>query len=280
MVMGALEIGGSHICVGAVDPRSLAVQDFRRIDVDSLAPWDQLRAVVGGAAADLRGRVDGWAAAMPGPFDYARGVGGLHPSGKFRAFADRDLNAGFADALGVDRVTWLNDAHAFGVGRHALLAGPRRVLALTFGSGIGSAFVADGLPLTAGEGVPPGGEVYQLPHDGGSLEDRFGPAALVRRHGAVADFRALCDLARVDAEVRGWVGAQFDGLADALAPWLRDFAPDAIAVGGSTCRSWDVFGPALEGGVRRVLGRNVPFDVVVDTERSAMVGAVAYAGRP
>lgn len=278
-MIGALEFGGSHLCVGAVDPGVDAVEGFRRIDLDSRADWATLHQVVTQAAAPWRGRVAYWAAAMPGPFDYAHGIGGSHPAGKFGAFAGRDLSAGLADALGTTDLTWLNDAHAFGVGRHAALAGPRRVLALTFGSGIGAAFVADGIPLTRGPGVPPGGEVYALPHGDGTLEEAYGPAALVAQAATAPDFRSLCAEARRDPGRRAWLSGRFADLADALAPWLTGFDPDAVSVGGSACHSWDLFGPAFEERVDALLGRRVRFDVVADTEQSALIGAAAYAAR-
>lgn len=281
-MIGALEFGGSHLCVGAVDLTAGAapgVVGFRRVDLDSRAAWCTLHDLVADAAAPFRGRVERWAAAMPGPFDYARGVGARHIAGKFRAFAGRDLGAGFADVLASADLTWLNDAHAFGVGRHAALAGPRRVLALTFGSGIGSAFIEDGVPLTGGVGVPAGGEVYALPHGAGTLEEAYGPAALVAQAGSAPDFRSLCDQARRDPDRRTWLTGRFAALADSLAPWFTAFGPDAVAVGGSACRSWDLVGPAFTERVRALLGRRVPFDVAVDTEQSALIGAAAYAAR-
>lgn len=112
-MIGALEFGGSHLCVGAVDLTAGAapgVVGFRRVDLDSRAAWCTLHDLVADAAAPFRGRVERWAAAMPGPFDYARGVGARHIAGKFRAFTGRDLGAGFADVLASADLTWLNDA--------------------------------------------------------------------------------------------------------------------------------------------------------------------------
>lgn len=290
---GCLEIGGSHVCVALVDPGTLEVTRFRRQALDSTGPLEAFAAAVSAALDDLAEPLPGaWAVALPGPFDYAGGVGGTHPSGKLNALAGRDVGALLRPLLHARTITFVNDALAFGIGSAAdpARAGVRRVLGLTFGSGIGSAFVEAGLPVLD-ERVPPGGEVYALPAgragvpqsrpDGradsdGTLEGRFGPAALAARHGC-ATFAELAGLARGDAAIRLALQEDFAGLADALGPWLTPFNPERVACGGGVVRAWDLFGDSFARrlalhapGLREVTHE-------IDTEVTAMRGAVAYA---
>ncbi|WP_460744827.1 ROK family protein [Mariniluteicoccus endophyticus] len=253
----------------AVDPRTGDVVEHTRIPLRAGVPFDELTALVADAAGRIRSTR--WGVAIPGPFDYARGIGGHHPGGKLACLAGRDLRTAWAPILG--ETTWLNDADAFGVGCHASLGRPERLLGLTLGSGIGSAFVVDGLPVAEGPCVPPHGEVHDLPHDGGTIEGQLGPAAIAARLGA-PDLGTLCRRARRDPATLGALRTAMGDLARALASATTGFAPSVVAVGGSPTRSWDLFGDAFATGLGGV--RVVP---LTDTEQVALAGAALYAAR-
>ncbi len=262
-----------------VDPDTLAVTDFSRHPLESTGPLAAFTGAIDAALADLpRPLPAAWAIALPGPFDYAAGIGGRHPGGKLQALAGQDVRALLRPLLGTAPVTFVNDALAFGLGSAAAVAasGVRRVLALTFGSGIGSAFVEDGLPV-ADDRVPPGGEVYALEAAPGlTIEARFGPAALAGRHGC-ASFAELAGHARENQATLQELQHEFVCLADALAPWLEGFAPEVIACGGGVVRAWDLFGDpfaerlALHAPTLRTVSHEI------ETEATAIRGAVAYA---
>lgn len=282
---GSLEIGGSHLTTGLVDPRDWTVQSFARHPLDPTAPLARFIATVRLAVSTVDALPARWAVAIPGPFDYAAGVGGRHPAGKLRALAGLDVRAVLAPVLGTNRITFVNDAVAFGLGAFRLgavdgvrpgLRPPVRLLGLTLGSGIGSAFVEAGR-LVTDERVPPGGEVYALPAGPGiTLEERFGPAALARTRG-FATFRELAAYARTDAGLAESLRDDFRGLADSLAPWLRSFAPDSIACAGGACGAWDVIGQAFADRLIAHAGAGVIVRHIRDLERTAMRGAVAHA---
>lgn len=275
MLAGCLEFGGSHLCIGHIEPGSTEVHHFRRHHLDSGAGLDVLMATIAAAVSAVPGPHPArWAVALPGPFDYSAGIGGLHPARKFSAWAGQDVRALLAPILGSADITFVNDAAAFALGQDVSHPDIDRLIGLTLGSGIGSAFIEGGRPVTDGR-VPPGGEVYAVDCGGMSLEARFGPAALARASG-LSSFRELAELARTDATVAERLRADFMGLADALAPWLRSFAPEVIACGGGVCRAWDIFGPAFTDRLTLIVP-GVHVSAVVDTERAAMWGAVAYA---
>lgn len=267
--VGALELGGSHLSAASVDPTTWVVSDPTRTPLRGDVSFDELTMLVAGAAAHID--ATRWGIAVPGPFDYARGIGGHHPADKLACLAGRDLRTGWAPILG--ETTWINDADAFGVGCHASLGRPERLLGLTLGSGIGSAFVVDGLPVTTGPGVPPHGEVHDLPHEDGTLEGRLGPAAIAARLGA-PDLATVCEQARREPATRQALRTAIGDLAHTLASATGGFAPSVVAVGGSPTRSWDLFGDAFAAAFDGV--RVVP---LTDTERVALAGAALYAAR-
>lgn len=285
--LGALEIGGSHLSVAMLDPTTFAVLAYARLPLDSS---DSLAAFINVAARAVAA-VDvpppdssdprRWAIAIPGPFDYRRGVGGRHPAGKLAALAGVDVADALAPVLGPGPITFVNDATAFALGAAADHAHAGRLLALTFGSGIGSTFIEDRQVVTDDERVPPGGEVYALPVPGfaeHTIESRFGPAALAAARG-YGTFRSLAEYARTDPATAGGIAEDFTGLADALAPWLGAFRPDTIVCGGGVCHAWDLFGPAFAARLTTHVGQAVQVVACPETERVALRGAALAATR-
>lgn len=277
-----------------VDPNTSALTGFRRQPLDSTGPIEAFTAAVDAALVGMPRPLPGaWAVAIPGPFDYAGGIGGEHPSGKLRALAGHDVAAVLRPLLAAHTITFVNDALAFGMGSAVAAApsGVRRVLALTFGSGIGSAFVENGLPVLDGR-VPPGGEVYALPVapdpttepagaptrdvPAATIESRFGPTALAYQHGC-STFAELANRARADRGLLAALQADFAALADALAPWLATFGPEHVACGGGVVRAWDLFGDAFAERLSAHTSELRAVSHEIDTEVTAMRGAVAYA---
>lgn len=279
--VGALEIGGSHVSVAVAESASAAVGAYARFALLPGASLNSFLATVGEAVGGLgdRLRPSRWAVAIPGPFDYDSGIGGVHPSGKLAALAGVDVRAALAPVLGTDDITFVNDATAFALGCfHGFHDHVDRLLALTFGSGIGSTFVEDG-HVVLDDRVPPGGEVYRLPVGDSTLEGRFGPAALAAA-GGFDSFRALSAYARADAATARRLRSDFTALADALGPWLRRFLPEAIVCGGGACHAWDVFGEAFAARLAEHVGPGLRVQPMPDTERVALLGAALVAAAP
>jgi len=147
---------------------------------------------------------------MPGPFDYARGRGDFAGVGKFGSLAGVDLRAELATRLGVpgEQVRFLNDAVAYGLGEWAATAErPRRFVCVTLGTGVGSAWLADGEPVDTGPEVPPHGWAHLLTSGGRPLEDTVSTRAIradfFRRTGVDADVRTIAAAVRDGEEAAG-----------------------------------------------------------------------------
>jgi glucokinase len=86
-----------------------------------------------------------------------------------------DLRQALAARFGwlPSQVRFLKDASAFLLGEIGAGAakGVSRAVGITLGTGIGAAFAVDGHVVTGGKGVPPGGEIWDLPYQGGIIED-------------------------------------------------------------------------------------------------------------
>ncbi|MFG1610785.1 ROK family protein [Actinoplanes sp. NPDC049265] len=252
-----VELGGSHVSATRADPATATTRDQHppARPVDPHAGAAEIVAAVA-AAARSAGPLSGTplSLAVPGPFDYAAGVGRYAGVGKFAALNGVDVRAALYAALDErpSRITFVNDAEAFAVGEWLAGAGPglTRLVGITLGTGIGSAFLDHGRVVRDGPSVPPQGRADLLEIDGRPLEETVSARAVIRAHGrpatGVLDVIRAGDTAALSAYRR---------LGVALAPWIRRFEAQAVVVGGAVAGSWDVIGPLF------VTGLGLPADV-------------------
>ncbi|MFJ8844796.1 ROK family protein [Streptomyces cyaneofuscatus] len=260
-----LEIGGTHVTAALVDMATglPVAESVVRRPVPADADATEILASFAEAARRIPAP-DGahWGVAVPGPFDYAAGVGKFRGIGKFEALHDVDVGAELSDRLPRPRaVSFLNDADAFALGEHhsGAAAGRKRSVCVTLGTGVGSSFLRDGHPVTEGPAVPPEGRAHRISVDGRPLEEVVSRRAIRTRYARAAgldgpaegpDVSAIADLARRgDRHAAETVSGCFTALGRALAPWCVAFRPDVMVIGGSMAASWDLIGPALRAGL-------------------------------
>jgi glucokinase len=289
-----LDIGGTHVTAALVAPtapRPVPSPVIRR-PLRSHAEAGALLDAIARAALALPGGHDPrWGVAMPGPFDYATGVGRFAGVGKFESLNGVDVGAGLRERLAgrCERLCFLNDADAFAVGEYGsgAAAGHDRVICLTLGTGVGSSFLSGGRPVHTGPLVPPGGHAYRLTVHGRPLEDTVSRRAIRAHYArltAVTGDQRLPDVRDMAARARkGDAAAQeafryaFDALGQALAPWIDRFAATAVVVGGSMARSWDLIHPALTTGWTSADRLDVPVLPARQPEEAPLLGAARWA---
>ncbi len=297
--MPVLEIGGTHVTAALVDLTAGEVVDGAgdRVPLPGAGDAQLLLAEITRCATAL-GADPGaaWGVAVPGPFDYAHGIAWFEGVGKFDALRGVDLGEVLRAQIrpAPARVQFGNDAAAFALGEWGFGAGRGcgRMVGITLGTGVGSAFLADGDPVDSGDDVPPGGEVHRLSLHGLPLEDTVSRRAILRRfadRSAAAGRAVEQDVDVHDVAGRARAGDQlahdvlseaFSQLGSALAPWLARFGASTVVVGGSISRSWDLIAPALRHGLDtgglaavRVLPAKNP-------DHAALLGAALLAARP
>lgn len=290
--MPVLEIGGSHVTAAVVSPATGVVEGVHRAGLDSKADADSIIGELCEAAQQLP-LAKGLAVALPGPFDFAAGVA-WYELDKFASLYGHDLGRSLRERLGLDQVSFLNDAEAFTVGEWSAgeLRGLDRCAGITIGTGIGSAFLATGRAIRTGDTVPPGGELYRTTYNGRPLEDWISARAILTRYAeslaspagrstAVASQTAsplpagigvkeVAELARAgDANAKGALVGAFEVLSDALVPWLERFGATRVVLGGSISGAFDVVADVFP----------FPVSATADTEHSALIGAAAHYQR-
>ena len=264
-----IEIGGTHATAAVVETGTwqvLADIGVRRRPLDPHWPTDALVAAIVDAGKSLRLDDESlWGVAIPGPFDYARGIADFHGVGKFDALRGVDLGdvlrRAFTGARG--QVLFVNDAEAFAIGEWAAGAaqGHRRAIGVTLGTGIGSAFLMNGMAQRRGPGVPPDGRLDLVQVERRPLEDLVSRRAIRARYRELAgnpsvgrlDVRDISARARSgDPDATRAVDEALQVLGREVAPRVAKFGASILVVGGSIALAWDVINPPLRSGMDQV----------------------------
>lgn len=264
-----LEIGGTHVSAGQIDLANRRVLPLspRRLPLDARADADTIvRQILDCAATIPAEPGQAWGVAIPGPFDYERGVARFRGVGKFDTLYGVDLGTALRERMTVRpaTVSFINDANAFLLGEWIAGAatGHDRAVGITLGTGIGSAFLDHGTLVEDDPRVPPEGRMHLLSHAGRPLEETVSRRAIRARYRRLrgpdspdetVDVRDIAQRARDgDATATAVIAESFSALGQALAPWLRFFGPTVLVVGGAMSRSWDLVGDGLRLGITRV----------------------------
>lgn len=209
--------------------------------------------------------------AFPGPFDYEEGIALLQGVGKYEALyklSVRDLlrtelqqhstnTPGIiTDLLASADIRFGNDALMFGLGT-GLRFPSERLICLTLGTGLGSAFVENGQLVSATDGVPLNGMLFAEPYRDGIVDDYFGRRGILgmaSQRGILTDNTDVGDLAETarhgDAKARALFHEYGSRLGEMLLPYVIAFKPDRIVLGGQISNSF----PLWENDMREALG--------------------------
>jgi glucokinase len=261
-----LEIGGTHLTAVLVTPEPWAVvgSSLRIAPLNADATTAELLDAFGAAANGVEaGRPAHWVVAVPGPFDYDRGIGLFRDVGKFDHLYGVDVRRGLEVRIRPTPVgvRFLNDADAFGIGEYAVGAARHcdRTVCITLGTGVGSAFLDRGQPVNSGPTVPPDGSIHLVVHNGRPLEETVSRRAIRAAYAAAGgatlaevapDVQVIAERSRQgDHRARSVLTTAFGGLGAALAPLLQRFDPDILVIGGSIAGSWDIVEPAVRSAL-------------------------------
>lgn len=262
------DIGGSHITCAAVD---IASGKILRDTLSERSVNNQASAgeIIGVWAAAIAGslnkvlveNVKGIGFAMPGPFDYVLGICYIKGVAKYENLYGINVGEAIANTLKVPQeflIRFMNDASSFAVGE--AWAGSantvRRSLSITLGTGFGSAFISDRIPIVDGPLVPKIGCVYHLPYRDGIADDYFSTRGLLGRYKRLTGrelkgVKELAALAPSEKAVRDLFADFGDNLALFLAPWLNKFDAEILVIGGNISHAYELFGEIFEESLRR-----------------------------
>lgn len=261
------DIGGSHITCAAIDldSRKILRDTVTGHAVDNQAhagviikTWSDAVAVA--MSKVPHDKIKGIGFAMPGPFDYVKGISYIRGVAKYENLYGFNIGDAVASNLHVGEdflIRFMNDASSFAVGE-AWAGSARdysRSVSITFGTGFGSAFIADRIPVCDGPLVPRIGCVYHLPYGEGIADDYFSTRWFLKQYRLrtgkeVPGVRELASMAPDDQVVNDLFAEFGEKSARFLTPWLKSFEAEVLVIGGNISNAWDLFGKIFRTALR------------------------------
>jgi len=289
-----VDIGGSHISCAAIDldARQYLPETFAESELDNHASandildiWaSTINQTIQKAGAE---NVAGIGFAMPGPFDYANGIAWFDEGvKKYENLYGLNVADAMREKLNFPAsfpVRFINDAAAFAIAEDWIgkSAGTNRSLAITLGTGFGSAFLHNHLPVVSGNEVPALGYVYHLPFENGNADDYFSTRGLLGRFeqrtgqqlSGVKELAVLSGKHQIANELFTDFGYQ---LGVFLKPLLENFGAEVLVIGGNISNAFSLFGPSLLSHFEK---NNVHTRVEISDlkETASMIGSAVLA---
>ena len=278
MILGA-DIGGSHISCALLDAGTLQLlpYSFRRGLMNPhgtadqiLQSWSSCIRKTWNSIGLERSRIG---IAMPGPFDYDRGIALMKGTEKYEALYGIDVRTALASMLDIapEDIRFQNDASCFLLGEMQAKGRSSYVksIGITLGTGLGSAIFERGTVQDANR--------WNRPFDKGFAEEYISTRFFVRRYKALtgATVKGAQELAQM---VPADPSAQqvFHEFARNLASFVRDFVrdehPELLVIGGNISKAWELIYPALEP-IEQEFSIPLKIEAAILGEEAALIGA-------
>ena len=280
-VLVAFDIGGSHISAALCSIVSAQVLRQERAPVPEQFNCAQFVDLLFSLTESLasENELKGAAIAVPGPFDFLHGISLMRH--KLRSLYGVELRALLGERFGWDpgSICFLNDAAAFLLGEieSGAARGAGRAVGISLGTGIGSAFSENGQLVTDSLGIPPGGEIWNLPYANETIEDYLSARAIRQQYRARTGKDVEVDVIAAKIACDPDAAAVFETLGMHLGQMLRmvlaPFAPEIIVIGGGISRSAHLFLPHAR---RQLHGTELVLVPSSLLDQAPLIGATAF----
>jgi glucokinase len=257
-----VDIGGSHISCAAIDlsthhiiPGTVSGQviDNKAGANDILDGWSNT--IAGTMAVIDKKSLAGIGFAMPGPFDYPNGIALFERVEKYESLYGVNVSEELRKRLDLDAdvpLRYINDATAFAIAEAWIGKASNfdKMIALTLGTGFGSAFIDHGIPVLSGDTVPEMGCVWHIPFKKGIADDYFSTRWFIKNYFdktgiTVQGVKDIAVRANDNPEAQAMFEEYGYNMGNFLAPWIRKFDAKVIVIGGNITGAFHLFGNPL-----------------------------------
>lgn len=287
-VVGA-DVGGSHISCALFDLSTMKIVDEVRVERDVnnkaeadiiISQWVEALDCV--LSKTDRAELKGVAFAMPGPFKYAEGIALFDEQvAKYEKLFGVNVAKEIASRLALEENTpirFINDAAAFAVGESWVGVGKNtnKNVAFTLGTGFGSAFINNGLPVVEGKGVSKHGCVWHLPFQDSIADDYFSTRWFQMRWKQLADedikgVKCVVDRLEHNPIAQQLLNEYGENMAKFIGPWLKEYDAETLILGGNISRAYVHFQSSFEQSLRNQ-GVNTKVAISILKEDAAIIG--------
>lgn len=251
IVLG-VDIGGSHITAALVDLESeILIEDsVNRSVIDSKESKEEILSVccrvINSAFGDVPIDERRIGIAMPGPFDYEKGISLIKDQDKFKSLYLTNLKEELSTRLTIaqNQIKFINDAAAFMQGElfNGAAKGCKNAIGLTLGTGLGSAIAINGIAKDA--------DLWNSKFLNGIAEDYLSTKWFVRKYKTLTgrDINGAKELASLFGS-DPYSKQIFNEFGRALGHFLADFIKEnhseVVVLGGNIAQAFSLFAPSL-----------------------------------
>lgn len=276
-----IDIGGSHLTAALVNEatRKFVPDSYTRIRVNSNGTAEEILSNWTSAIQDIykkhpvKNKRIG--IAMPGPFDYNKGISLITSLDKYEALYKLNIKQLLSERLGISAtsILMMNDAACFLRGEvyYGAAKGFTDVIGITLGTGTGSAVHHNGITEDANLGPSPFMESI--------ADEYFSTRWFVKRYATlsgntVKDVKTLVERYGKDENVKVIFDEFVKNLTDFLEGFVKAEKPQIIVMGGNIAQSSSLF---LDDLVAQLAAKGVTIPVVNAQlgEEAAILGAAS-----
>lgn len=263
------DIGGSHISCALIDLEHQVILPESRVtlSVDNKAEAGEILSIWSEAIGEALLGIDvgdlaGIGFAMPGPFDYVKGVALFRLVEKYLGLYGVNVSDRIRKLLSLSPEVpfrYMNDATAFAVGEAWMgtAVGTKKSVSITLGTGFGSAFIDEGIPVVDRADTPKMGCVWHLPFQDGIADDCFSTRWYTKRYEnltgkSLPGVREIADEARKNPQIAALFKEFGGNIGIFLGEWLNRFNAEVLVIGGNMAGAADLFMPAFEQSLKNL----------------------------
>jgi len=282
-----VDVGGSHITSAAVNLNNLTIEEGSLFsnNVNSKASKEIIfeswsKAIAQSIeSASLTG-LKRISFAIPGPFQYKKGIAMFEINDKYENLFQISVTDELPSFLKDDNIEfrYLNDATSFGVGVAKIGEAKKynKVIAITLGTGFGSCFITNGIPIVNTSDVPKDGCLWDKPFKQGIADEYFSTRWFKKRYRELSseDIKGVKEITEADNEFSKVIFNEFgNNLAEFMIPVIRKYKPDLIVLGGNISNANEMFLPAVHNRLNEA-NSDVKFVISSLMEEAAIIGSV------
>jgi len=274
-----IDIGGSHITAGLVEMNEVKVvkSSVLRKKLNSHGTADEIITVWINTIRDViqksTAKISKLGFAMPGPFDYEKGICLIKDLHKYEALYGMNIKEILAEALQTapENILFRNDAEAFLAGElyGGAAKGFQHAIGITLGTGLGSAISHKGVTVDAELGV--------MPYKGEIIEEFVSTRGLLRIYKELTG-QTLRDVKEISELYETDMNAQkaFEIFSNHLAFFLKEFInrekPEVLVAGGNIANSWNLFMNQVISHLEKTVSKMPVIVKAVLAEDAAIIG--------
>lgn len=282
-----VDIGGSHISSAAVDMDTLKTipGTYNNGVVDNKATkekiLDRWANVINRTLEKVKNHeLLGIGMAMPGPFEYKKGIALFEENDKYEALYEVSVSEELPQYLLEKnlKIRFLNDASSFGLGGSltSRIRDAKKIIAVTLGTGFGASFLKNNIPVIRGNDVPEGGCLWDKEFKESFADDYFSTRWFLQKHLELTGsngIKGVKDIVEEDSRSTKEIFEEFaKNLSEFMLPYLEKFDADLLVLGGNIAKSHSLFLPKLT----KFWEQNdckVATAIIEDTEEASIIGS-------